>query len=105
MRAQSMDDVAAYGPAGGIARLVPELDVTDLAVSLRFWCEGLGFTIAYQRSESAFAFLEREGAGNTARPRSARPKAALRAERRRHGQVCESHDDDGASRPFRPWPL
>jgi catechol 2,3-dioxygenase-like lactoylglutathione lyase family enzyme len=47
---------------GGFARLVPEFDVTNLEASLRFWCDGLGFTVAYQRPEDAFAYLEREGA-------------------------------------------
>jgi catechol 2,3-dioxygenase-like lactoylglutathione lyase family enzyme len=50
------------GPEGGFAKLVPELDVSSLADSLRFWCDGLGFTIAYARPESGFAYLEREGA-------------------------------------------
>jgi catechol 2,3-dioxygenase-like lactoylglutathione lyase family enzyme len=40
-------------------RLVPELLVSDLAGSLRFWCEALGFRIAYDRPEHGFAFLER----------------------------------------------
>ena len=45
-------------PEGGFAPLVPELDVTDLERSLAFWCEGLGFDIAYQRPENGFAYLE-----------------------------------------------
>jgi catechol 2,3-dioxygenase-like lactoylglutathione lyase family enzyme len=49
-------------PDGGFARLVPELDVRDLAVSLEFWCDALGFTVAYARPEAAFAYLERAGA-------------------------------------------
>lgn len=49
-------------PAGGFARLVPELDVTSLEESLRFWCDRLGFAVAYRRPESGFAYLEREGA-------------------------------------------
>ncbi len=57
-----MDDLAADEPTGGFAKLIPEFDVVDLAASLRFWCDGLGFAIAYQRPESAFAYLEREGA-------------------------------------------
>jgi len=48
-------------PAGGFAPLVPELDVANLAASLRFWCDGLGFRVAYDRPEEGFAFLEREG--------------------------------------------
>ncbi|MCD2174770.1 VOC family protein [Rhizobium sp. C4] len=50
-------------PRGGFAGLVPELLVVDIEASLRFWIDGLGFTIAYQRTESKFAYLERpEGA-------------------------------------------
>lgn len=47
------------GPTGGFAPLVPELDVSDLAGSLRFWCDQLGFRIAYERPEHGFAYLER----------------------------------------------
>lgn len=49
-------------PSGGFAVLVPELDVFDLTASLRFWCETLGFAIAYARPESGFAYLEHDGA-------------------------------------------
>lgn len=38
--------------------LVPELAVTDFSKSLRFYTEILGFTIAYQREEEGFAYLE-----------------------------------------------
>ncbi len=41
---------------------MPELDVTDTEASLRFWCECLGFDIAYARPQAKFAYLEREGA-------------------------------------------
>jgi catechol 2,3-dioxygenase-like lactoylglutathione lyase family enzyme len=54
-----------YGrpPRGGFARLVPELLVSDISKSLAFWRNALGFTIAYQRPEEGFAYLERpEGA-------------------------------------------
>jgi catechol 2,3-dioxygenase-like lactoylglutathione lyase family enzyme len=54
-----------YGrpPKAGFARLVSELLVEDITVSLQFWCEALGFDIAYQRPEDGFAYLERpEGA-------------------------------------------
>ncbi len=50
------------GPTGGFAPLVPELDVFDITASLAFWCGALGFTIAYQRPEAKFAYLERQGA-------------------------------------------
>ena len=50
-------------PKGGFSGLVPELLVEDIDVSLRFWMDALGFTIAYQRPEAGFAFIERpEGA-------------------------------------------
>jgi catechol 2,3-dioxygenase-like lactoylglutathione lyase family enzyme len=49
-------------PEGGFAPLAPELDVTDLDASLRFWCGILGFRISYARPEDGFAYLEREGA-------------------------------------------
>jgi catechol 2,3-dioxygenase-like lactoylglutathione lyase family enzyme len=44
------------------AALVPELYVSDLARSLDFYCEALGFSIVYQRAEERFAYLERAGA-------------------------------------------
>ena len=48
----------------GLARaaLVPELLVADIARSLRFWCQLCGFTVAYERMEEGFAYLDREGA-------------------------------------------
>lgn len=49
-------------PKGGWARLQPELCVTDLPASLRFWRDTLGFSIAYQRPSERFVFLERDGA-------------------------------------------
>lgn len=39
--------------------MVPELLVADIAVSLAFWRDILGFTIAYQRPEHGFVYLER----------------------------------------------
>jgi len=46
-------------PAGGFAALVPELSVTSLDESLRFWCGLLGFEIAYDRPAARFAYLTR----------------------------------------------
>ena len=46
----------------GFAVLVPEIDVRDLAISLSFWCDIVGFRIAYARPEDGFAYLERDGA-------------------------------------------
>lgn len=39
--------------------IVPELGVTDLDVSLRFYVEGLGFVAAAERPEERFAYLTR----------------------------------------------
>jgi len=45
-------------PRTGWAPLVPELAVEDLAASLGFWRDMLGFAIAYQRPEEQFVYLE-----------------------------------------------
>jgi catechol 2,3-dioxygenase-like lactoylglutathione lyase family enzyme len=42
-------------------RLVPELVCADLARSLAFYVDLLGFSILYQRREERFAYLAREG--------------------------------------------
>ena len=42
--------------------VVPEFAVTDWRVSLRFYCEILGFSCVYQRPDEGFAYLAREGA-------------------------------------------
>lgn len=41
--------------------VVPELLVSDLDASLRFWCGLCGFTVAYDRPEDRFAYLDRAG--------------------------------------------
>ena len=43
------------------AMLVPELTVTDLASSLKFWVNLIGFRVAYDRPEQAFAYLDLDG--------------------------------------------
>lgn len=43
-------------------RLVPELLVADIAASLRFWVSLAGFRVAYDRPETGFAYVERDGA-------------------------------------------
>ncbi len=48
-------------PTGGFAPLVPELDVLDLARSKAFWCDVLGFQVAYQRIENGFVYIELQG--------------------------------------------
>ncbi len=44
------------------APLVPELLVANIGESLRFWCDLCGFTVAFQRPEEGFAYLDRDGA-------------------------------------------
>ncbi len=44
------------------AQLVPELNVSDIAASLRFWCDLLGFAVLFDRPEEGFAYLGRDGA-------------------------------------------
>lgn len=44
------------------ARLVPEIKVSDLGASLRFWRDLLGFRVLYDRAEEGFAYLDRDGA-------------------------------------------
>lgn len=39
--------------------MVPELLVSDLSASLRFWIDLLGFEIAYDRPAARFAYLQR----------------------------------------------
>lgn len=43
-------------------KLVPELICSNIADSLRFYTELLGFRILYSRPEEGFAYLDREGA-------------------------------------------
>ena len=47
---------------GDLAPLVPELGCVDLARSLAFYVDVLGWRVLYQRPEQHFAYLEREGA-------------------------------------------
>ncbi|MCJ2033426.1 bleomycin resistance protein [Methylobacterium sp. J-068] len=44
-------------PQGGFSALTPELSVYNLDVSLQFWCDLLGFKIAYDRPAARFAYL------------------------------------------------
>ena len=43
--------------------VVPELDVTDLDVSLAFYVGVVGFTIVFERERERFAYLALDGAG------------------------------------------
>ena len=56
-----MSPVSPADPVLARARLVPELSVADIAASLRFWRDLCGFTIAYDRPEDGFAYLDRDG--------------------------------------------
>ncbi len=42
-------------------QLTPELCCSNIAISLAFYTEVLGFNIQYQRPEDGFAMLERQG--------------------------------------------
>ncbi|XYD08030.1 VOC family protein [Methylobacterium sp. NMS12] len=60
--ARALSPGAGQPPEGGFAALTPELSVRDLDVSLHFWCDLLGFTVAYDRPAARFAYLARGGA-------------------------------------------
>ena len=45
-----------------VAKLVPELLVSNFVQSLKFYTEVLGFKQLYDRPEEAFAYLDRDGA-------------------------------------------
>ncbi len=47
---------------GTRSKLVPEFLVTNLATSLHFWSKILGFSVAYDRPENGFAYLDLDGA-------------------------------------------
>lgn len=47
--------------SGPRPKLVPELNVTEIGESLRFWQGILGFGILYDRPEQGFAAIERDG--------------------------------------------
>ena len=49
-------------PRGPTAPLVPELDVTDLDASLRFYVDVVGFGVVFERRPERFAYLALEGA-------------------------------------------
>src|SRR5712692_9270209 len=45
-------------PKTGWAKIVAELHVADLDVSLAFWTDIIGFGISYRRDEEKFVYLE-----------------------------------------------
>src|SRR5215471_4071675 len=52
---------AGSAPKDGWSPLVPELAVSDIGASLSFWCNLLGFAVAYDRPAGRFAYLVRDG--------------------------------------------
>lgn len=53
---------AADLPTGFVwSMMVPELLVSNLDASLGFWCGLCGFTVAYDRPEDRFAYLDHAG--------------------------------------------
>jgi catechol 2,3-dioxygenase-like lactoylglutathione lyase family enzyme len=44
------------------AALVPELLVSDIDKSLRFWCDICGFAVLFDRPDEGFAYLDLDGA-------------------------------------------
>lgn len=46
-------------PGDGWAALVPELAVSDIRESLSFWCDVLGFEVAYDRPHARFSYMVR----------------------------------------------
>ncbi|MDR3505271.1 MAG: VOC family protein [Acidocella sp.] len=53
------------------AKLVPELVVSDLEASLHFWRDLIGFSVAYDRPEAGFVYLDLDGAQVMLEQRSA----------------------------------
>jgi len=42
--------------------IVPELDVTDIGASTKYYVDVLGFRVRFERPEEEFVYLERQGA-------------------------------------------
>src|SRR5258707_3428348 len=55
---QSMDEDMGAPPRSGSARLVPELLVEDIAISLPFWRDRLGLPVAHPPPGRAIGLLE-----------------------------------------------
>ena len=51
-------EVLGAPPRSGWARMVVELHVNNLAASLSFWDDVLGFEMAFERPEERFVYLE-----------------------------------------------
>lgn len=55
--ARAASDSSGSAPRDGWAAVVPELTVSDIQKSLSFWCDLLGFQVAYDRPDARFAYL------------------------------------------------
>ena len=58
MEDRTKRDANGAPPRSGWARMVVELHVNDLAASLSFWRDVLGFQTAFERAEERFVYLE-----------------------------------------------
>jgi len=58
MEDRTKSDATGAPPRSGWARMVVELHVNDLAESLSFWRDVLGFQAAFERAEERFVYLE-----------------------------------------------
>ena len=58
MEDRTKRDANGAPPRTGWARMVVELHVNDLAGSLSFWRDVLGFRTAFERAEERFVYLE-----------------------------------------------
>lgn len=57
--ARAVSHSTGSAPPNGWAAVVPEFSVTDIEKSLSFWCDLLGFKVAYDRPDARFAYLVR----------------------------------------------
>jgi catechol 2,3-dioxygenase-like lactoylglutathione lyase family enzyme len=58
MTHETTGEISGAPPRSGWARMVVELHVNNLAVSLSFWRDILGFGTAFERPEECFVYLE-----------------------------------------------
>jgi len=57
-----MASASSPPPDQAWAQLVPELLITDLSASLRFWRDLCGFRVLFDRVDEGFAYLDLDGA-------------------------------------------
>jgi catechol 2,3-dioxygenase-like lactoylglutathione lyase family enzyme len=56
------NEITAMAEPSSWAALVPELLVSDIERSLRFWRDMCGFTVLFERRDEGFAYLDLDGA-------------------------------------------